>query len=547
MKPHIDAQKQTLNDFNRLVLTIAIALIPVLIFIYFAADKIIPAKHLNFQNLIKNLSVALLPICALFAASYLYLRKTQVLKQSLDTAEILDGIEEVLYKEKLTREVVEVSYSYHSTDWNVFLKDATSFDLCLFYASNDWMNKNIPIFEKFLANGGHMNVWLPNPLEITGKFVGLSKLSLSTGKKIAQTYCKFSEELKGKFPNNIFITFADSGFSYMFARAKTPQMDKILISPYSNNSERVDSPAVIFDSKRAPEDLSRFVGKELASYKKSNLAENLQDKELIVWDKTEKKVFISSDLYCSMKCKFCFVESIKNEHLRQTEDAAQIFTLIVTNDRRYQPGPGGTNIMLGGFTDPFLASNFEFTLEFLRLLHPFKNMVHIATRVPLKPEQVKKLEPYKSNIFINISISTYNNITPAVEPKNQKQRFEFSKILVDAGFDVSLFVRPVIPKVTLEDTPKIIDEAKRAGVKFATIGGLYVDGGIKQRLKKNAIALSRKSLPGIHVLDTDNKLKKVKNDDLEKVRKSFSEAGFTVFQNADARIEHYKSQLTKST
>lgn len=195
--------------------------------------------------------------------------------------------------------------------------------------------------------------------------------------------------------------------------------------------------------------------------------------------------------------------------------------------------------MLGAFTDPFLTKNFDATVEIVNFFSIHGNPIHLAVRYTAGKNITRLFEP-KSNVVLNYSIASMRN---KIELPNQKARFEEAKVLVDLGYNVALFLRPVIKDVTLNDIDEIIEHAKQAGFTVVTIGGLYVDERIMERLRLAGIALDGLSpIKKQFVLDDRKVLRKMKIDDIETITRKFNEAGFTTFTSSDQRIEHYRVQ-----
>lgn len=438
-------------------------------------------------------------------------------------------------------EIFRIYYAYLDTDWKMLLEDAYELNICMFYTGISWRKKNEQIFLNYITNGGTINLFVPLVhSEISNRFTENTKIKKDIEDRIIQTQKYFTELSNKSKQKNITIRHLNTGFNYMYARIKRKNNNHLfMLSTYQNNIETSDSPVIIFNEENASENLKNFISNEIEFLNTGQEATDLEKEKFIIWDTPKNRVFISNSLSCNLGCKFCYVDSITQEKFEHNEEklARQIYSDI-RNDKRYITGKNGTAIMLGGFTDPFLPSNFDTSLKLIELFSATENYIHIATRFGFKNNLEKRFDSSK-NVVINYSISTFTN--KKLEVSNQESRFEEMKTLIELNYKVALYIRPIIQNETLKDIDKIIELAINAGIKIVTVGGLYVDGRIIDLLNKIDINLtSLNEIKKKFVLDDQKILTKLNIPDIQIIIEKLKINGLTVFQTAEDRIAYYK-------
>jgi DNA repair photolyase len=525
----------TIAEIDRAYAVASTAWVLALVLLFFSAGSIWPSDQ--GTKLVEDVATGLIPVSLAFIVSNILLRKYREIRDEGLADEVGMKVTEAIEAQKERRAIEAISFGNDETDWRLLLLGASAAEICLFYISSSWANKNLPIFLDFVKKGGKLTFYLPSPLGITGRFFGNSKPTSDTQKRIMTSYKLIDDGLVKTHPKMVEVIFSDTGFNFMFARITKNSSKSFLISAYPNNFNKIDSPLVAFSEQQA-EKIRMFADAEVASLRPAQSTFDYENRQLLSWSDDGRRVFVSSDLHCPLECSFCFVESLKGQRSPQGASAAPLYYYSILGDKRFARGE--TTIMVGGFNDPFLPKNMEFTLAFLHECREIGNPIHIATRMPVKEKDFSRLAQYFSSVVINYSVSSMRNV--GLEPNNQVDRFASAKQMIAAGANVALFVRPVIKDVTVPDLDELIKRAKESGVKVVTVGGLYVDESIRKRLKDKSVMV-----PGSpyvekkqHVLDRGKKLKKIRDNDVEVVRKAFEKAEFTVFMDASARVEHFR-------
>lgn len=531
-----------------LLLLIFIDLIPII----FNNYSTFPLQTLNLLESIKSILENILPL--LFVAIFIEpitqllseIEKRLALKSGRKTLQ--DELRPIEYQlERLNRmndsinqfpEIVHISCSYTETDWSELLYSSKEVDLCMFYANNEWERKFAPVFSNYLQKGGILNLYLPNPSEISSKYIADTQVHDEVSKKIIDTMRMF-KNIQPKENNNLNIKILAKGFNYMFARISNSNK-KFLFSPYANTYEKSGSPVIIFNEELARKEMVQFIEHELDFIKQtSKKIPDFESSQHIVWKEQRNRVFLSSSLKCDAGCSFCYINSlIKIEkHQPLTRGEITLLCSSIYSNKRFIPGSNGTDILLGAFNDPFASDNITATLDIMRFFSMFNNYIHIASRYNFPDKYLNEIKKY-SNVIINYSISSLDN---NIELKNFDARFSSAKKLIGDNVKVALFLRPVLYQKTLKDLNNIIKKAKEAKIEVITVGGLYIDKYIKEKLSNIGLSFKNEKYIDKHfVLDDKAVLKKLKINDLDEIAEKLKKNEFKVFRSSDERIDYFK-------
>ena len=465
--------------------------------------------------------------------------------QSVNQAHIYAEIKALESQIKLlnkTPEIEAIYYSYNDVNWRMLLEDAVKVEYSLLYAGENWIRKYSDVFTTYIVNGGELNLYVPNPYLLSNFFYKGGKIKKDYIQKIISTIDVFNK-IKARTSGNLTIHLTDEGFNYPLSYIKKRNGQILyMMGVYQNNYAATDSPVVVFNSASSNPDLRKFFETEkefleVAVTKFPDLEEN----KYIVWNENSSKVFISTGLACPGQCKFCYIDSLVEERLKlNPEDLAGIICNLIVHDKRFKSGKDGTTIMLGGFTDPFVSKHFKASMFILNFFSQHNNYIHIATRYTTDKRHEFFLSP-NQNVVINFSISSLRK--DRTEVPNQLERFKNAKMLIQEGYKVALFIRPIIQGVTINDLDEIIAHAKNANIKVITIGGLYIDERIQHELTKVDINVATdNTLDKKFVLDDKKILKKLQITDVEEVLNRLrNTASFIVFENSEDRINYYSS------
>lgn len=416
--------------------------------------------------------------------------------------------------------------SYLEVDWEDMLADAESAEISFFYTRPDWEQRNLKFFRDFVGRGGRLTVYLPNLLGVSSRFVTHGEIGSSTERKILRTAGLFFD-IKRQTPNaSLSIRTLSRGTNYAWARIVASSRPLFLMSPYQNQPGGSLSPALIIDEGLASDELRSFVESELTLTKDAAEMLDLESLRYTVWDLSRDRIFVSVGLTCPAKCTFCYIYSFDEAPSHEKPRRfGEILARSILNDARFKAGPDGTAVMVGGFSDPLLPDNVEDTVKLIEILTELGNPIHLATRFAFGFWR-EKLPTAGRNLIINYSLST---LRPGFELPNSEKRFTEAAVLLARGYKVALYLRPIIPGVTLKDTPEIIQRCKAVGIRHVTVGGLYVDTAIRKRLKASGVVTETSELSQKRfVLDKRGTLTKLRTNDEDDISRLFRAANLDV-------------------
>ncbi len=127
-------------------------------------------------------------------------------------------------------------------------------------------------------------------------------------------------------------------------------------------------------------------------------------------------------------------------------------------------------ITMSGVTDPYqpLESTMKITLGCLEVLRDFRNPVAIITKnhlVTRDLEILKEMASYNAAI-VNISITTLEGkLSRNMEPRASAPHLRLRAVetLSKAGIPVNVMIGPVLPGLTEQEIPSILENASSAG------------------------------------------------------------------------------------
>ncbi|MFI5304075.1 MAG: PA0069 family radical SAM protein [Nitrospiria bacterium] len=163
-----------------------------------------------------------------------------------------------------------------------------------------------------------------------------------------------------------------------------------------------------------------------------------------------------------------------------------------------------TILAMSGVTDPYqpIEKRVELTRRCLEILLEFKNPVSIITKNSrvVRDRDILTQMAREKLVVVYISITTLDrNLCSILEPRTSRpeKRLEAISLLNKAGIPVGVMVAPVIPGLNDFEIPRIIQESKRAGARFA--------GKVLLRLPQSVAPLFEEWLK-VHFFDRSEKI-----------------------------------------
>jgi DNA repair photolyase len=163
-------------------------------------------------------------------------------------------------------------------------------------------------------------------------------------------------------------------------------------------------------------------------------------------------------------------------------DAASLLRRRLASPR-WKPRP----IMLSGNTDPYQPAErrLRITRGVLEVLAEFRNPVAIITKNHLVTRDLDLLTELAAHDAVGVTLSVTslrNEIQRVMEPRTSvpKRRLDAIRTLARAGVPVGVNVAPVIPGLTDQELPAILEAAAEAGATTAAYIVVRLPHGVKE-------------------------------------------------------------------
>jgi DNA repair photolyase len=195
---------------------------------------------------------------------------------------------------------------------------------------------------------------------------------------------------------------------------------------------------------------------------------------------------------CEHGCSYCYARPT-HEYLGFSAGLDFESRILVKTDaadllraelsaRRWKPQP----IAMSGVTDPYqpIERRLGITRACLEVLREFRNPVGVVTKSHLVTRDVDVLSDMASfgGAVVCISLTSLSGrLTRAMEPRASGPAHRLHAIhrLADAAIPVGVMVAPVVPGLTDEEIPAILEAAANAGATFANYVVLRLPHAVK--------------------------------------------------------------------
>jgi DNA repair photolyase len=152
-----------------------------------------------------------------------------------------------------------------------------------------------------------------------------------------------------------------------------------------------------------------------------------------------------------------------------------------------RPSWKGELIVFSGVTDCYqpLEASYKLTRGCLEVCAEYRNPVGIITKAPLIERDLDLLKELhdKAGLSVTVSIPIWNREhARAIEPfvATPQTRMRTIQRLAAAGLDVGVNIAPIIPGLSDEDIPRILEAAHAAGARRAGFVFLRLPGSVAQ-------------------------------------------------------------------
>ena len=195
---------------------------------------------------------------------------------------------------------------------------------------------------------------------------------------------------------------------------------------------------------------------------------------------------IHTGLGCKFGCLYCYIWDMgfRGEPRAYPLSGLQLAYAIASNPA-VAVGRNGTLLAYGSVTEPFMDVSRERSFEYLAsVAELLGNPIQLSTKAYLSSEdasRLKELVGYGSFLVTIVSLSMSKLLEP--NAPSPAKRFETIRNLRRAGLHVCLFLRPILPGISLNEFREILERADECGVCGVVLGSLRVTEGIIERLR----------------------------------------------------------------
>jgi DNA repair photolyase len=179
-----------------------------------------------------------------------------------------------------------------------------------------------------------------------------------------------------------------------------------------------------------------------------------------------------------------------------------------------------TPIWLSGNTDPYqpVERELELTRRLLTVFAHHRNPVGLITKNGLLPRDLDILEEMASwnGVRVTVSVTTLKNeLAGAMEPRTARPplRLRVIEQCAEAGIPVGVNVAPIVPGLTDEEVPRILEAAAERGATSAGYTVLRLPGAVQELFvdwldrhapnRKSRVLKRMRSLRGDDLNDTE--------------------------------------------
>lgn len=174
----------------------------------------------------------------------------------------------------------------------------------------------------------------------------------------------------------------------------------------------------------------------------------------------KSRLFINLDLGCSSECNYCYLPSEKiqigrNNSNNNNQISAQELHEQLCKDERFAPGPEGTLLSIGCYSETWDPRNRKNTVQLIKMLLRHGNNIQLATKRKIDSSDIKTI---KEDEHWNKQLSIYISSTTLSHWKEYEKRtipphvrFLSFKSCADLDIPAALYIKPVLPGITVLD------------------------------------------------------------------------------------------------
>ncbi|RLG77745.1 MAG: radical SAM protein [Thermoprotei archaeon] len=197
---------------------------------------------------------------------------------------------------------------------------------------------------------------------------------------------------------------------------------------------------------------------------------------------------IHTGIGCSYGCVYCYVPDMGFPMKPRPYPLSPLELVYALSINPYVV-PSRTLAAYGSVTEPFMEVTKSLASQYIVEVYRWLRLPsQVSTKACVDSDVVKILRNGDPKLNILISVITLS-MAKLLEPR-APDPLERIKCAARSGFPVTLFVRPVIPRITEKEISRILDVALSNGVRTVVFGALRITPGIIKRLESIGVDTS---------------------------------------------------------
>lgn len=241
---------------------------------------------------------------------------------------------------------------------------------------------------------------------------------------------------------------------------------------------------------------------------------NQKKPNLLIEHIGQNRFFVDLWKNCNYGCSYCYIPNTKAS-IKNINDRIIFCVNTLFSHSEFKPGRNGTLISISPHAEPFYNKfRSDAIFKLIDKLVIFNNPIQFATKSKLSSwhiENIDRIRRYRNQIVGYVSISTISK-TQFYENGTSKpsDRFNNIRLLNDKEIPSCLFIKPVLPKITILDLNLFIEYFDKYNVRVGCVGDLYANKAIMENIPTiyELPQIKNRKLPG----KNSDKFLLIKND-----------------------------------
>lgn len=192
-----------------------------------------------------------------------------------------------------------------------------------------------------------------------------------------------------------------------------------------------------------------------------------------------KRLFINTSLGCSGECSYCYLPKLgygNKDNNYKTISANKVIEMIEKSNLNLTKD---TLITLGCFSECLDNHNKKETLKIIEYFLKKGNQIQLSTKKKINDKNFSSLIPYikyHGQLIIFVSFTTISNHN--IFEKNTeliKKRFENFEIAKKLNIPVILYMKPILPNITIKDLNLFKKYINYYKIKDVVVGSIFTN------------------------------------------------------------------------